>query len=804
MLNDEQIRMNAKAKPGRGADKEPPDLQQFFAHTGERDWELLYTGECEEDCERCRTQEPKHGHLNKVAWWGSKFAAEMYPAGSGESERAAAWGRLLGLVHDLGKFSPEFQARLRGERESVDHSTAGAQVVNERIPGFGQLAAYLIAGHHAGLADWSQNGTDGDLKQRLNKSLPDWETSAPSGLLENLKLPEPPVPAGDADGAAFFARMLFSCLVDADFLATEAFMNPQQVGQRVLWPNDVLPRMWTALDKRFQSFGPAENNVNRQREMVRDACLSAASREPGLFTLTVPTGGGKTLSSLAFAVRHAMKFNLRRVIYVIPFTSIIEQNAAEFRRVFESLSEEIGQDIVLEHHSNYESDKERQDDEKPVWQLSAENWNAPLVVTTNVQFFESHYANKTSRCRKLHNVARSVIIFDEIQSLPVEFLHPCLKLLEQLTEQAGCSAVLCTATQPALAIREGEFPIGLKLSPNREIIPNREALYRDLRRVTLRNEAEPVSDEELASRLRGFERVLCIVNTKAHATNLYNVLGADDPSNMHLSAQMCPAHRRVALAEVKRREEVGEPCRLIATTVVEAGVDVDFPTVFRSETGLDSFAQAAGRCNRHGHYDPNDCTAVYFRSADVKIPGFLLQNVNAADQVIPDHEDLLGLEAIESYFCMYYFLRGKPFHWDKHEVLQNFKINGRSGTPFLYNFKQAARDFRLIADTQRPVIIDPKPGLWEGMNEEKSGTVHDLVEELRNRDRYGLFPPPEAHRKLQRYTVQIPQSIWNSAVQNGDIQDLCNGFPVLTHPENHYDKNLGLQLNASRTDAFMI
>lgn len=784
-----------------------PKQVTFYAHTKERpdgslapeaEWEPLYSGPCSNPCPVCESLLPGHGHLNKVAHWTAKFAEEMVGA---TDTSIREWGYIVGLWHDVGKYSIDFQDRLRGLLQRVDHSTAGAQYIAERFnhPPVGQLLAYLIAGHHAGLADWNRNGSDRDLCARLQcNGVPDWRFHAPSELLRGVELGLPPC---RKDQAALFARLLFSCLVDADFLATEAFMNPERACRRVSWPTTVLGRMEAALKARFREFGQATTRVNSHRSSIRKACLEAAERSPGIFTLTVPTGGGKTLSSLAFGIRHALKHGLRRVIYVIPYTSIIEQTAREFRSTFADLSTEIGHDVVLEHHSNFEADE--QNDERSVWQLTAENWDAPLIVTTNVQFFESLYANKTSRCRKLHNIGRSVIILDEAQNLPVDYLHPCLDILKQLTEVAGCSVVLCTATQPAIGKREGDFPIGLDLSPEREIVPNPRQLYEDLRRVTLHRESDPVSDSVLADRLREERRVLCIVNTRRHAARLFGELGQEDPANLHLSAQLCPAHRDVVLGEVRKREERGEPCRLVATTVVEAGVDIDFPIVYRAMTGLDSFAQAAGRCNRHGSYDAGSCRAVLFESADEKTPGFLLQHVNATAQVLPDHDDLLGIDAMEQYFRQYYFLQGQPFRWDRNRILECFTVQDRVPA-FLFDFQTAAREFRFIPEAQKPVVIEPKPTLWEGGDSKASRRICDLIEELRQRNRRGFPPPRGAHRALQRYTVQVPIRIWDEAVRSGIIELLHDRFPLLTHPENTYDAKFGLQLDASVVSAFYI
>jgi len=391
---------------------------------------------------------------------------------------------LLGFWHDLGKFSDAFQDYLKlaggtGDdahtsemRGTVDHTSAGAQhAVAALAPGVGALIAYPIAGHHAGL----HNGLDAGacLKARLTKTIPEWKINAPQELLEPPPLPGLCLP-GDPFAVAFAARMLFSCLVDADFLATEGFMNPEQSAQRPDGQTE-----FEALDRHLSDhlqrrFGDARGVVAEARAEVLAACIAAAEGHTGFYSLTVPTGGGKTLSSLAFALRHAARNGLNRVIYAIPFTSIIERNADEFRKVFADFDSDLSA-LILEHHSNFDPDRET-----VVSRLASENWDAPMVVTTNVQFFESLFANRTSRCRKLHRIARSVIILDEVQTLPVTLLEPCLKALRVLVEQYGCTVVLCTATQPAIEYRE-EFKIGLPAAT--PIIKNAAALYRRLKRV---------------------------------------------------------------------------------------------------------------------------------------------------------------------------------------------------------------------------------------------------------------------------------------------------------------------------------
>ena len=521
---------------------------------------------------------------------------------SGEFFHAGDWARLAGLWHDLGKYSAAFQHYLRsasspdphvadglGAPGHIDHSTAGAQHAVSRIGILGHLLAYSIAGHHSGLLDG--RGPGSCLDARLAKVVESW-SHAPKAV---SVAPEPTVPAfvakalggRDAFSVAFFVRMVFSCLVDADFLDTERFMDPEKAAERPTWPSDVLMRMEASLDAHMTKLQSDSTPVNVERSKVREVCLAAAVKRSGLFSLTVPTGGGKTLSSLAFALRHAQCHGLRRVVYVVPFTTITEQNAEQFRKVMAPLKS----NPVVEHHSNLDAGSET-----VASRLVTENWDAPLVVTTSVQFYDSIFAARPSRCRKLHNLARTVIILDEAQTLPVDYLEPCLRGLRELTANYGSTAVLCTATQPAVQWRD-DFRIGLE--DVREIIPDPPRLYANLKRVAVEY-LDKLTDAALAERIVEHDQVLCIVNTRRHARMLYEAIGERSEQHFHLSALMCPQHRTEVLTRIKDQLAARQTCRVISTQLIECGVDIDFPIVYRSLAGVDSIAQAAGRCNRNG------------------------------------------------------------------------------------------------------------------------------------------------------------------------------------------------------------
>ncbi len=712
--------------------------------------------------------QPLEEHLKAVA---DLAEANAYKFGSGE------WGRLAGQWHDLGKFSSTFQNYLLAAAHPdphvsdsaarTDHSTAGAQYATGAIEILGHLLAYVISGHHSGLLDGLSDGPC--LEARLRKEVEPWEHGC--NLLPEMPAPHAPLflrsalGSHDAFTVSFFVRMLFSCLVDADFLDTELFMDRNRAESRPTWPPDILPLMEAALNRYLKGIQADSTPVNRERAAVRNACLDAAALEPGLFSLTVPTGGGKTLSSLAFALRHAFRHELQRVIYVIPFTSIIEQNADVFREVMAPLRASLGHDPVLEHHSNIDAGEET-----VTSRLSTENWDAPLVVTTSVQFYESLFANRTSRCRKLHNLVNSVVILDEVQTLPVDYLDPCLRALRELAENYGASVVLCTATQPAIHYRN-DFPIGLQ--DVREIIPEPRRLYSNLKRVKL-EDIGAQDDAVIAERLLEEERVLCIVNTRSHARTLFDALGESE-GHFHLSALMCPEHRSEVLKTLRLRLDEGRECRVISTQLIEAGIDIDFPVVYRSLAGLDSVAQAAGRCNRNGVLEGLGRTFI-FRSEHIRSERFLAETVNSAAQVLDLHDDPLSLEAVEHYFKLYYW--DQSSRWDAKHILHAFDMHNDRAFPFSFGFAGVARDFHLIESTGETVIIP-----WG----DRGRTLGDRL-----RLAPGL-PGRDLLRQLQRYTVQIPRRIWNQHIGRS-IELVHDRYPVLICPEMHYSEQTGLSL----------
>jgi len=587
---------------------------------------------------------------------------------------------------------------------------------------------------------------------------------------------------------AFFIRMLFSALVDADFLATEHFYalaNPEGEQVRRGFVNN-LETLRDRLDATLIAKASNTTAVNRLRSNILAHVRAQASKVPGLFSLTVPTGGGKTLTSLAFALDHAIAHELDRIVYVIPYTSIIEQTAQVFRAA-------VGEDgDVLEHHSAVEWDPkgDEQDDDEGREGLKklrrdAENWDVRIIITTSVQFFESLFAARTSACRKLHNLANSVIILDEAQTLPLPLLRPCMAAIETLATGYGASVILCTATQPALSDRDG-FDRGLENVY--ELAPDPQQLYTDMKRVRVEIAPKPVNDEMLAAQLRAQEQVLCIVNSRAHARDLFGRI-EDAPGARHLTTLMCPLHRRAALAEIRQDLKDSKPVRLIATSLIEAGVDVDFPTVWRAMTGLDSIAQAAGRCNREGHMTVG--TVHVFESDDVDdrhAPHAVKQFAAATREVLRNHGgDPLDLAAIRAYFSLVYWSEEGADQLDA--LMLGDKPNQTQGilnaieetaTTLNFPFAKIARAFRFIEDAMQPVIV-----LYRASGERES--VQELLSRLRFVER-----PGELARKLALYSVPVPRNKCSDLISSGAAR--------YVEPEKFSDKFMLLE----NTDLYSI
>lgn len=608
-------------------------------------------------------------HLRGTAALAGQFASAF---------SAGAEGEFVGLLHDLGKDSPGFQHRLHGG-PPVDHSTAGAQAALQQND---PCAAFAIAGHHSGIPDGGHRQDAPDeptLFGRIKRQVP------VAGGLPPITA-RPALPAWVAESkdnltTAFFTRMLFSCLVDADFLDTETFMNgspaPRGTGQSI---PELLKKMKVKADSYLT--GAASSPVGAQRNQVLQACLEQGRTGPrGIYTLTVPTGGGKTFASLAFALEHAAAHGLNRVIYVIPYTSIIDQTAQTFTDL-------LGEENVLAHFSTADYKMVEKDDLTPSQYrslLASENWDAPVIVTTAVQFFESLYANRSSRCRKLHNLANSVLIFDEAQTLPCDYLRPCVSAIAQLVQHYRVTAVLCTATQPDLG---GLFQEFAPEQPLRELSPDPDLLYQVLRRVTL-GDLGTVSYEALVGQLKEHEQVLCVVNRRKTAQTLFAALPQD--GSYCLTTLLCAADRRRQLAEIRARLENGLPCRVVSTSLIEAGVDVDFPSAYREQAGLDSLLQTAGRCNRNGKRLATESPVWLFRLEDCPAPRMIRANVDALAYVQQHFARLDTPEAILAYFRQLYANKASL---DRHGILPAFQKGDSPGR--FFPFAWAAEQFRLI------------------------------------------------------------------------------------------------------------
>lgn len=672
------------------------------------------------------------------------------------------WGRLAGLWHDLGKFSEDFQEMIHSsagpgsaaviKHVRVDHSTAGGIYAVEKIGMIGRVLAYVIAGHHAGLPDWPGDVSGMKaLSQRIRKTeLLDAAIAAnpPVQILEqNL-----PTVARRGFDPALWIRMLFSCVVDADFLDTEGFFDSQKAVKRAGYQDlTVLLSLFSAYMEEKRK-GAVDIPVNRFRAEILQQCTSMAQHEQGIFTLTVPTGGGKTLSSMAFALHHAIKHKKRRIIYVIPYTSIIEQTAEQFRKIFG--------DAVVEHHSNFDTSDFDTNTEEPETKrniLACENWDAPVIVTTSVQFFESLFASRTSRCRKLHNIVNSVVVLDETQLLPPEFLNPILSAIKELRKNYGVTFVLSTATQPAFSPHKG-FDFNFDGLPDTvEIIKDPQSLHRSFERVEVSvpaNLQARTSWEELTSGLMKHPTVLCIVNRRDDCRKLFELMPA---GTIHLSALMCGAHRSAVIGLIKERLKNNIPTRVISTQLVEAGVDLDFPVVYRALAGLDSIAQAAGRCNREGRLEKG--SVVVFVPESELPTGHLRQAGELGRRLLADRTcDPLSPDRFTLFFKELYWLKGEGL--DKYGILKDLEADRE----FRFSFRTAAGKFHLIDETKQASVI-----VCYGEGEK-------FIKLLKTKG-----PERWLLRKLQRYIVNLPVYLHKKLVTEGAIIEASPGIYAQGH-----------------------
>lgn len=685
-------------------------------------------------------------HLSKVS-----EIAEQNAQWFGANELA----KYTGLLHDLGKYCPEFRRRLQGGKIRVDHATAGAQVAAERWQLMGKLLAYCIAGHHTGLANGIDEGQqrsnlDDRLKLLPGKDIPHLDPI----WKQEIKLPAQLTPPElklhknwPGFQFAFLTRMIFSCLVDADRLDTNNYYLQLDGKENTDGSYPLLPALRHRLNVKLEEIQQnlatqPPKSINQLRQHILNHSRKQAELPPGLFSLTVPTGGGKTYASMAFALDHAIAHQLRRVIYVIPFTSIIEQNAKVFREAFGELA-----GAIIEHHSAFDDTKLPNNSARDTLRLAMESWDAPVIVTTAVQFFESLFADRTSQCRKLHNIAGSVIILDEAQILPLKLLRPIMAAIDELALNYRCSIVLCTATQPALKAEN----LNNGFENVREIAPDPSALFTQFKRVTVKSIGEQ-TDEQLISYLKEKEQVLIIVNNRRHARSLFESMkklkleGAT-----HLTTLMCAKHRSQVLEKVREELLQGKPCRLVSTSLIEAGVDVDFPCVLRAEAGLDSIAQAAGRCNREGRHKAENSEVLVFQSPDWHAPPELEQLAGNMREVMRNHSgDLLSPDALTSYFNSVYWSKGDEL--DKMKILETHNKHCRH---LSFPFQNIARDFRMIETRLKPVII------------EFDDKAEKLVRDLEFAENVGSIA-----RQLQVYLVQMPENGFKELLKVGAIKSI--------------------------------
>ncbi len=774
-------------------------------------------------------QEPRYAHTLEGAGTDRWQTMQKHLAGvarlAGDHAGAfgsRAWGELAGLWHDLGKYAEDFQSYLRassrdpaildasvldeprGPGKKVDHSTAGAAFVYEKcqgklggrerneLPPTALTLAMVIAGHHGGLPKRCQFEQERlTAEEKTSRLRAAKSGGAPSDLLAH-ELPPPPdfLRPEALQGAAssreerlrlfqlrheFWTRMLFSALVDADSLDTEAFCNPERsrVRDRAKGDETLLTRMKERLDAHLlrvadrgrERADSLPAGARERAEAVLDlrarvlaACRGRAKAPPGRRSLTVPTGGGKTLSALAYALEHAIKNGLRRVIVVIPFTSIIDQTAGVYRDAFgDDLAE-----FVIEHHSNLDPEREEYHS-----RLASENWDAPVVVTTSVQFFESLFSHKRSATRKLHNIARSVVVFDEVQTLPHELREPIFDALNELVDHYGVSALFCTATQPALSLKQ----VGLQDFPHlvdvEEVIDDVGAQFgavADRVSVEFPEDDGPTTWEALAARVREHDRALAIVHRRDDARLLAEAVG---PGTVHLSTRMCPTHRREVIERIRADLAAGRPIRVVSTTLIEAGVDLDFPTVFRALGGADSCAQAAGRCNREGRLTdaegyPIPGRLILFRAPSDPPPGLRL-GLQVADTLrrSGDPLDLFDPTTFDRYFREYF----SSINVDRTEVTLSRTER---------DFPEVDARFRIIEEDGKAGVVVPYGGFEAGVRD------------------YERDPCRRTLRGLQPFLVNAHEHDLAFFRKEGLIQTIHEQVHVLRAPGPQYDPTYGL------------
>lgn len=692
-------------------------------------------------------------HLEGVAMLASEFAREF---------NMSNWGYAIGLLHDKGKEQKTFQQHIMREsgydlnavvEGNSDHAYVGALISKELFanPPFYRLMDNIIMGHHRGLYD------EDEKNEKMKMGIPD-DVSI-QDIQVDLAMPR----FDNPKDVHHIVRMLYSCLVDADYLDTERFMSPGQNSLRGCKSN--VPHLLGKLEEHLSALKKraVDTEVNKIRNEVQGYCIKASESGVDFYSLTVPTGGGKTLSSVLWALRHAKKNGLRRVIIAIPYTSIITQTAAVLRDIF-------GEDNVLEHHSNVDFNNISTSEIAYKMKLATENWDYPIVVTTNVQLFESLFSNRPSDCRKLHNIANSVLILDEIQTLPMEFLQPIVDTFDTLKRVFNVSCLFTTASQPILSgtIKGTNYQTLFEALPNvTEIIPREANLHDRLRRVKLNFYSEAQSYDEITDKISKHSRVLCIVNTRKDAKEIYSRL-PNDGICLHLSRMMCPAHIRNVIEKVKiaLRDNSQTVIRVVATQLIEAGVDIDFPVVFRQEAGLDSILQAAGRCNREGLFD---ISTTYVFALNKPLPaGFISQTNNARKSMVGDFDwDWFSPEAMWEYFRQLY---------SRIDCFDKPNIKSRLYEGKIY-FETVAKEFKLIDDTTTAVVVN------------YGNEAERLINQLQ-RDGYSY----QIMKQLAQYSVSVRGRDLLKLNEAGAIEKVYDNV-LFVRDTGFYDNNIGLKMD---------
>ena len=748
---------------------------EYYAHTAETE-----TGE------RLSQEhwQPLSEHLRNVADKAQKF-----------SEQFGLTAKWTGLIHDLGKYRDPFQEYLEGGRPgSVEthHAVYGAALAFQR-QWLGP--AFAIAGHHAGLHNVSDLqalvcAEKYDAINRLHSLIKHFESELDK-IPEELAEPEFADPNKDKAVTEFYVRMLFSCLVDADFLDTEQFCIGRERSTMTLDAPLLLERLKVYRDN-FDSSG----ELNKLRNKVFEDCLSKATEPTGFFSLTVPTGGGKTLSGMAFALEHAQQHGMQRVIVVIPYLSIIEQNAAEYRKVLDPQAE----GIVIEHHSAVGTKDEEEEQGRPPEELAAENWDAPIIVTTSVQFIESLFANRTSKCRKLHNIANSVVLLDEVQTLPSHLLNPLLHILRDLGKHYRTSFVFSTATQPAFS-RSTSLPNGFGACEVKEIVSLPDELFQKLSRVVYKVRTSESDWSELAMEWVNKPQALGVVNTRKQAAEWWemlrnslkkqdlreDVLEAKLRSVLHLSSAMCAEHRTQVLNKVHRRLKEGRFCWLVATQVVEAGVDIDFPLVYRAFGPLDSIVQAAGRCNREGRLSDKG-RMVVFRPKDAKLPGGVYRVATDITARLLDQTSTTDLSGNPDLFSRYFY---ELFQYVPTDYQHQRECSIQEDREAL-RFREVARKAKVIRDDTQAVIAPMKEALEEV----------DAIRERLQTDSSRFTR--EDLRRLQRFMVNLHLRDFQRLDMMGLLQPLLSGMELSVLNEAAYHEHLGVVVDQRPTEDFLL